>query len=309
MNIIFVSPKDDVTEMLRGISQPTTVYFAEGVYEQKIFIAGDDITLVGANRETTVITYGDYARKIHADGQEYNTFRTYTLCVAGKNVRMKNITVVNSNTDPAKVGQCVALSVHAKNFKGENLKLVSTQDTLFLSPFPDDLVTRYRGFIPRDQLYTEGGNLHVFEKCEISGTVDFIFGGAEAYFNDCDIISLHDSRGYGFVAAPCHCLAEARGFTFYNCRIKSGGAENGSVYLARPWRDYGKCVFVNCSVGCHISPLLFDKWNDTDRDKSARFLFGGLHCDGACTPVPWAVELDKNQQKAVADRVKQILSE
>lgn len=304
-----VTPKDNISEILKGLSEPACVYFAEGVYNQKIFICADDITLVGANRETTIITYGDYARKIHADGQEYNTFRTYTLCVAGKNVKMKNMTVVNSNDDPATVGQCVALSVHAKKFKGENLKLVSTQDTLFLSPFPDDLVTRYRGFIPRDQLYAEGGNLHVFENCEISGTIDFIFGGAEAYFCGCDIISLHDSRGHGYVAAPCHCLAETRGFTFYNCRIKSGGAEDGTVFLARPWRDYGKCVFVDCSVGSHISPFLFDKWNDTDRDKSARFSYGGLSFEGDISPVQWAAELDEAQQKQIAERVKLVLTD
>ncbi len=309
MKNFYVNPTDNISELLQGLSEPACVFFAEGVYNQKIAICADDITLIGANRETTVITYGDYARKIHADGQEYNTFRTYTLCVTGNNVKMKNLTIVNSNTDPAAVGQCVALSVHSREFKGENLKLVSTQDTLFLSPFPDDLVTRYRGFIPRGQLYTEGGNRHIFEKCEISGTVDFIFGGAEAYFYDCDIISLYEKRGHGYVAAPCHCLAESRGFTFYNCRIKSGGAQEGSVYLARPWRDYGKSVFVNCSLESHISPLLFDKWNDTDRDKSARFLYGNLTCGFTPAPVEWAKELDDAQIQAITERVKAVLSE
>ena len=30
-------------------------------------------------------------------------------------------------------------------------------------------------------------------------------------------------------------------------------------------------VFENCTYGPHISPLGFDKWNDTDRDRTARF--------------------------------------
>ena len=38
------------------------------------------------------------------------------------------------------MGQCVALSVNAKRFYAENVELKSTQDTLFMAPFPDDLV-------------------------------------------------------------------------------------------------------------------------------------------------------------------------
>ena len=53
----------------------------KGVYRQKAVLPADGITLTGEGCGQTVITFDDYARKIHADGQEYNTFRTYTLCV------------------------------------------------------------------------------------------------------------------------------------------------------------------------------------------------------------------------------------
>ena len=96
----------------------------------------------------------------------------------------------------------MALSVNAKSFYAKNVGLKSTQDTLFLYPFPDDLVVRYRGFIPHNQLYAEGHALHVFEKCEICGTVDFIFGCSEAYFKDCEIISLNDARKSGSSRRP-----------------------------------------------------------------------------------------------------------
>jgi len=43
------------------------------------------------------------------------------------------------------------------------------------------------------------------------------------------------------------------------------------VYLARPWRDYGIARFEDCSYGPHIAPAGFDKWNDTNRDRTARF--------------------------------------
>ena len=264
---LHLSPTDNLSDILNNVKEPATIYLKSGIYRQKTVLERGDLTIIGENRETTVITYGDYARKIHADGREYNTFRTYTLCVTGERVKLENLTVENSTADPKTAGQCVALSVNAKNFSAENVTLKSTQDTLFLAPFPDDLVVRYRGFIPEKQLYMDGGSLHLFKNCKICGTVDFIFGCATALFENCEIVSLHDDRGYGFVAAPAHSLKQERGFVFYGCDFIAEGAEKGTVYLARPWRDFGKCEFIDCALGEHVNPALYDKWNDTDRDK------------------------------------------
>lgn len=289
MKTLHLTPDNNLSDAI-NFSDADTVYLAKGVYNQKVEITRGNVTVIGEGDGTQII-YGDYAKKIHADGKEYNTFRTYTLCVTADNVALKNLSVVNSNTAPEKVGQCVALSVHGDSFYSEKLNLVSTQDTLFLSPFPDDLVIRYRGFIPQRQLYREGRNVHLFKNCKISGNVDFIFGCSEAYFKDCEIISLADERGYGFVAAPAHPLAEKRGFTFLNCNFLSGGALPASNYLARPWRDFGKCNFINCRLDNHINPDIFDKWNDTERDKTARFGFYNLDCDFNCEPVKWSRRL------------------
>ncbi len=285
MTFLHVTPDDNLPDILSEIVQPTTIYLKKGVYHAKIVIAADNVTLIGEDRETTVIAYDDYAKKPHIDGREYNTFRTFTVCVTGENVVIENLTIANTNTAPEKVGQCVALSVNAKVFHAKNVDLKSTQDTLFTAPFPDDLIIRYSGltddptyydgFIPREQLYMEGESFHYFENCRVYGTVDYVFGGARALFENCQFISLKDKRGLGFVAAPCHSLKQSLGYLFYKCDFVNGGADNGGVYLARPWRDFGKCDFVNCTLDSHISPLLFDKWNDTCRDKTARFGYCG----------------------------------
>ena len=293
MKTLHLTPENDLQKSI-NCSDADIIYIGQGVYNQKVEITRDDVTIIGEG-EKTKITFCDYARKIHADGQEYNTFRTYTLCVTGNNVRLENFTVENSNTDPEKVGQCVALSVHGDNFSAVNMNLISTQDTLFLSPFPDDLVVRYRGFIPHGQLYREGGNLHLFKNCKISGTVDFIFGCSQAYFLNCEIISLKDTRNSGFVAAPAHPLAEKHGFNFIGCDFKSGGANAQTIYLARPWRDFGKCNFIDCKLGEHINVNLFDKWEGTERDKSARFSYCSLSCGHKLDPVLWSRELTRAQ--------------
>ncbi|MDE7215001.1 MAG: pectin esterase [Clostridia bacterium] len=292
---LHVTPRDDLRNILDNLTEPAAIYLKKGTYYTKVEIKKSNVVLIGEDRETTVITHDDYAKKIHKDGREFNTFRTYTVCVSGENVRMENLTIENSNENPEKEGQCVALSVNAKRFYGKNLKLKSMQDTLFMAPFPDDLVVRYRGFIPQNQLYMQGTSLHLFEDCEISGTVDFIFGGAEAYFKNCRIISRPESRKIGFVAAPCHHLVQERGFNFVNCEIINGGANENEVYLARPWRDFGKCAFINCALGSHVNSELFDKWNDTERDKTARFCYFGLKSERKLSPVSWAQELSPAQ--------------
>lgn len=300
MNFLHLSPSDDLQSELSKIDAPTTVYLKKGVYEGKFLLSANDVTIIGEDRDSTVITGADFAKKPHADGREYVTFRTYTLCVTGENALLKNLTVENSNTNPEVVGQCVALSVNAKLFRAENVCLKSTQDTLFTAPFPDDLVVRYSGltdaptyydgFIPRNQLYMEGESFQYYERCKIYGNVDFIFGGARAYFYDCDIISLHEKRGGGYVCAPSHSLRQEYGYLFRKCRFLGGGAKRRSVYLARPWRDFGKCDFIDCTIEGHVSPLLFDKWNDTYRDRTARFSYRNL-TGTEITPVPWSREL------------------
>lgn len=297
MHILHVTPKDDLCNILTNINQPTTIYLKKGVYNAKCVIAADDVALIGEDRETTVISFGDYAKKPHSDGREYNTFRTFTVCVTGERCVIDNLTIINSNTDPRACGQCVALSVNAKLFHAKNVDLKSYQDTLFTAPFPDDLVIRYSGltddptyydgFIPREQLYMEGEAFHYFENCRVYGTVDYVFGGARALFENCKFISLKEPRGSGFVAAPSHSLKQSLGYMFYRCGFVNGGADDGSVYLARPWRDFGKCDFIDCTLESHISPLLFNKWNDTYRDRTARF--GYCNLEGSnLTPVPWA---------------------
>lgn len=302
MDILHVSPKDDLNKVINSAKPNTVICLEKGVYRQKVEVLTSDVTLIGEDREGVIITYDDYARKIHADGQEYNTFRTYTLCVTGDRVRLENLTVENSNTDPKTVGQCVALSVHGDNFYAKDVDLRSTQDTLFLSPFPDDLVVRYDGFIPKRQLLREGHNLHVFENCKLFGTVDYVFGCSEAYFKGCDFINIFDNRSLGYVAAPAHPLAEKFGFSFIDCRFENGGAGEGEVFLARPWRDFGKCAFIDCKLGNHINSELFNKWNDTSRDKTARFLYYNLEAAAQLKPVAWARELSADEANYIINR-------
>lgn len=269
--ILSVSPADDLQAVFDSAGENAVIRLAPGVYRQKTMIRTPGLTLIGAGPEETVISYNDYARKDHPIGGEYNTFRTYTLAVCADRVTIRELSVVNDALSPEVKGQEVALSVLGTDFHMENCRLTSTQDTLFTGPLPDDLIGRYEGFL-LDPLRAGHPMEQHFENCLIEGTVDFIFGCADALFENCELRSLRDARNVGYVAAPAHEPRQQEGYRFRNCRFTcETGVTPGSIYLARPWRGFGISRFENCTYGEHIAPDGFDKWNDTHRDQTARF--------------------------------------
>ncbi len=271
MSEIFVTPDDRLQAVFDRARPGTVIHLAPGVYRQKAVIHTPNLTLMGSGADKTRIVHDDYAKKTDAMGFAYITFRTYTLAVCADGVTMKDLSVVNDALQPEVKGQEVALSVVADNFTMENCRLSSTQDTLFAGPLPEDLIERYEGFL-MEPLRRGGRMRQNYRSCCIEGTVDFIFGCADATFESCRIHSLADARGVGYVAAPAHSLEQERGLRFVNCGFTCAeGVAPGSIYLARPWRDHGLCVFENCTYGPHIAAEGFDKWNDTNRDQTARF--------------------------------------
>ncbi len=238
----------------------------------KVMITVPGVTLRGAGADKSVIRWDDYARKEVEPGMGYNTFRTWTVAVCAEGVRVEDLSIVNDALRPEEKGQEVALSVYGDDFHMARCRLSSTQDTLFVGPLPRDLLERYDGFLP-DMLRRDILCRQTFEDCLIEGTVDFIFGCGQALFERCELRSLADARGHGYIAAPAHALEQTEGFRFHACRLTAApGVAPGSVYLARPWRDYGMCEFDGCVIeGGHIAAEGFNKWNDTQRDKTARF--------------------------------------
>ena len=268
---IHVYPGDDLQAILDLAPEGAVIVLAPGTYRGKLVLRTRGLTLIGAGKQQTQLVFGDHARKQHAIGGEYNTFRTYTLAVCADDVTIRELAVVNDALQPEIKGQEVALSVLGDRFTMENCRLTSTQDTLFAGPLPDDLIGRYEGFL--DDPLRRGGILRQhYKNCLIEGTVDFIFGCGQALFESCEIRSLVDARDCGYVAAPAHELRQAEGFTFRRCQFTcQAGVTPGSIYLARPWRDHGLCRFEDCQYESHIAAVGFDKWSGTNRDQTARF--------------------------------------
>jgi len=100
-----------------------------------------------------------------------------------------------------------------------------------------------------------------FADCYIEGNVDFIFGDALAYFENCEIHSLAHSLVY-LTAQSRHYAEERSGYVFDHCRITAdAGAKR--VYLGRPWRAYGTVVFLNTSMPVEI---VAEGWHEWEHD-------------------------------------------
>ncbi len=271
MKEIRITPSDKLTAVLGSVTPDTRIVLSEGIYREKLEISVPNVEIVGAGADKTVIVNSDYAKKIAPDGREFNTFRTYTVAVTAPNVTLRDLTVENDARQPEKLGQEVALTVYADSFLAEDCAFISTQDTIFCGPLPEDLIKRYKGFLP-DPLRASGALKQIFRSCLVAGTVDFIFGCGDTLFDNCEIRSLNDARGHGYVAAPSHSSDQKIGTVFNKCRLtRENGVADGSIFLARPWRDYGKTAFIDCEMDAHIAAEGFNKWGNTHRDRTARF--------------------------------------
>ena len=266
-----INRQENLQDVLDSAPPGTVIRLPEGILRQSVIVRTPHITLIGAGRDRTRIVFDNCAKCMDKVGRPLGTFRSFTMAVAAENVTIRDLTVANDRGDPAQNGQQVALSVCGDGFCMENCGLVSTQDTLFLGPLPPDLILRYRDLLP-EELRRKGALSSRFVNCSIAGSVDFIFGGGSALFDECEILSVPDGRSVGYAAAPSHVENETEGFVFRRCRFTADpGVAEGSVYLARPWRDHGLAVFEDCVYGPHIHPLGFDPWGTTTRYETARF--------------------------------------
>ena len=204
-----------------------------------------------------------------SDGYKRGTFRTYSLFIDADDVTLENVTVKNSSG--YQNGQAIALMVDGNDFRARNCRILSYQDTLFIAPLPEKEFEA-RGFVgpleKRERIHRKA----FFENCLVAGSIDFIFGGGMAYFHDCEIRSLNIHKEInGYVCAPNTPENERYGFIFDECRFTSEKDMEDSVYLARPWRDHGKCLIVNSEIGPHIKAEGYHDWDKPNARLTTQF--------------------------------------
>ncbi len=295
--IVEITAEMSINSVLKKTTPGDTIILNDGIYNEKVEIWMDQITIQSKNPGKAIITNKDYYHKIMQDGNECNTFHTYTLYIGGNHITLKGLIIQNEALPSKTYGQAVALHVDGDDFLCENCIISSAQDTLFTGPLPHDLCERYASFYPPEKLKGYPTK-QIYKHCTIRGDVDFIFGCATALFEECKIVTIDSNRTTpSFVCAPAHPKVLPYGYLFYKCSLEG----NEKTFLARPWRDYGCVAFIDCQLGKHVLPEGYNKWNDTNRDKTARFYEYTQNLNTA-TRVSWSHQLTVSEaNKYVAD--------
>ena len=279
--------------------QPVTIHVDPGEYRERVEIHRPHVTLVGETADSVRIVGGLGAKMPSEDGSGVDgtlgTFRTYTVLVDADDVRLENLTIVNDAGDGREVGQAIALYADGDRLVVDACCIMGRQDTLFLGPLPPREV-KPGGFIGPKQFAPRRVGRQYFRRCRIEGDVDFIFGGARAYFEGCEIRSLNRNMDVnGYVTAASTPEGEPYGFVFHGCSFTAAqDVAPDSVYLGRPWREWGQTVLVDCWLGQHIKREGWWDWNKPAAHERACYAGAILHGPAGDTEdwVPWARELD-----------------
>jgi len=208
-------------------TSPTTPYILDikpGTYTMthnmdQFKVTQSNVTFngLGASPSDVVIT-GSYG----SDELPNDKYCHATTVILGSNFTARNVTFANTHGDN----------------NGQALAMYAKADRLFF------LNCRFLGW--QDTLRTEYGRQY-FKNCYVEGDVDFIYGHATAFFDNCSLYV----KSNGYITAPA--LLEpandyrSKGFVFYQCTIT--GVGTGIGYLGRPWTAGGLAVYDSCWIG------------------------------------------------------------
>lgn len=261
----FKTVQEAVDQVPDGNDRRVVIRIKAGIYQGQVHVGSGKryLTIRGDDPLKTVLTYNLSAQ------QAGNTRLAFSTFVGANDFRAENITFENSFGTGS---QAVALLVEADRAVFQNCRFLGWQDTLFIN-----------------------GGRQFFKNCYIEGHVDFIFGSAIAFFEDCEI----HSKAEGYVTAHFRTSnEEGTGFVFYRCRLTGQNTGRG-VYLGRPWRPFARVVFIECWLGSHIRAEGWDNWRDPGREKTAWFAEYKSSGPGANPKmrVPWSRQLTSTEAK------------
>ncbi len=269
---------DALADAPTGSRAPYFILVRCGRYYEKLIIDKPHITLIGENRDGTILTFDDAAGTPKPDGTTYGTTGSASVTVRASDLVVRNMTIENGfdypanaskgSNDPSRLtnAQAVALKTEQKSDQAffRNVKFASYQDTLYLD-----------------------AGRHYLVECTITGHIDFIFGAGQAVFDRCELVSRErrSGTGSGYVTAASTRAADAYGFLFIDCWLKKEHPDlaDGSVALGRPWHPtrelldgtraadpaaVGSVAFKNCWMDSHISEKGWEPMSGRGKDGS-----------------------------------------
>ena len=267
----FTNVQDAFDAVPEGNNRPVTILIKKGIYKEVLVIDArkNFISIIGEEKETTILTFNNHAGTKLDNGDTLNTWTCASFFVYGNDFHAENITFENNAGFFA--GQAVALRIEGNRNSFFNCKMVGNQDVLFLSG---------------------SGVKQYFKDCYIEGTTDFIFGASTAVFKNCHI---HSKKNSHVTAASTNSIIPF-GFVFVDCKLTADSATN-NVSLGRPWSPTASVTYLNCWMDKHINPQGWNNWKNPANENTARYAEYNSTGPGASpqSRVKWSRQLTEEE--------------
>ncbi|PQQ05628.1 putative pectinesterase/pectinesterase inhibitor 44 [Prunus yedoensis var. nudiflora] len=186
-----------------------------------------------------------YKENVKIDSQKWN------LVMIGEGMDVTTISGSRSFRDAVSAEGFIAMDIGFENAAGpEGLQAVALLSASDGAVFYRCKISGYQ-----DSLCVHVGR-QFYRDCQISGSVDFIFGYGTAVFQNCALIVRKNVIGKISVvtAHGRYAPTDSSGFSFQSCKIHADPDFIGNAYLGRPWGEYSRTVFIQSYISNVIMP-------------------------------------------------------
>ncbi|KAG2304636.1 hypothetical protein Bca4012_063692 [Brassica carinata] len=209
------------------------IYVKAGTYVENVVMDKGkwNVMIFGDGKDKTIIS----GSKNFVDGTP--TYETATFAIQGKGFIMKDIKIIN--TAGAVKHQAVA-------FRSG-------------SDFSVYYQCSFDGF--QDTLYPHS-NRQFYRDCDVTGTIDFIFGSAAVVLQGCKIMPRQPlPRQFNTITAQGKKDPNQNsGMSIQRCSISGNGNVTAATYLGRPWKEFSTTVIMETEIGPVVRALGWLSW-------------------------------------------------
>lgn len=114
----------------------------------------------------------------------------------------------------------------------------------------------------QDTLYAHS-NRQFYKECDITGTIDFIFGNAAVVFQDCNIQPRQPlpNQFNTITAQGKKDPNQNTGISIQKCTFSAKGTNlTAPTYLGRPWKEFSTTIIMQSTLGNFLNPLGWKEW-------------------------------------------------
>lgn len=230
--------EDDASSLaaaIKAAKDGARIFVPNGTYDlgqkTKTTIGSNNVSLIGESMEGVIIKNTPTTEGIDV---------TATLLNTSSNLYMQDLTIECNAPWIGNAERGVTLQDKGNQTILKNVYLKGKQDTYYSNN-------------PSGTFYFENG--------KVEGSVDYVCGNGDVYFNKTLFYTVNKSTGTkgGCIAAPN--TRKDFGYIFNECTLDGVANEDGQYRLGRPWAANTKCLFVNTTMKIKPNAAGWGEWN------------------------------------------------